>query len=57
MHGRICSQHRFPFITGVKEVVINMEEQKVTVKITDETTPEAVLEKVVKTGKKTELWA
>ena len=33
-----------------------MEEQKVTVMITDETTPEAVLEKVVKTGKKTELW-
>lgn len=39
---------------GVESFDVSLQEQKVTVK--GEVTPEAVLEKVSKTGKKTELW-
>ena len=39
---------------GVQSFEVSLEEQKVTVK--GDVTPEAVLEKVAKTGKKTELW-
>lgn len=40
---------------GVESFDVNLEEKKVTVK--GSVTPEAVLEKVSKTGKKTEFWS
>eukprot|EP00197_Chlamydomonas_leiostraca_P012977 CAMPEP_0202866112 /NCGR_PEP_ID=MMETSP1391-20130828/7210_1 /ASSEMBLY_ACC=CAM_ASM_000867 /TAXON_ID=1034604 /ORGANISM="Chlamydomonas leiostraca, Strain SAG 11-49" /LENGTH=69 /DNA_ID=CAMNT_0049546033 /DNA_START=40 /DNA_END=252 /DNA_ORIENTATION=+ len=40
---------------GVESFDVSLEEQKVTVR--GAVTPEAVLEKVAKTGKKTELWS
>ena len=39
---------------GVESFEVSLEEQKVTVR--GDVTAEAVLEKVAKTGKKTELW-
>ena len=39
---------------GVQSFEVSLEEQKVTVR--GDVTPEAVLEKVAKTGKKTEFW-
>lgn len=41
---------------GVESFDINMEEQKVTVKVKDNVNPEAVFETVAKTGKKTSFW-
>jgi copper chaperone CopZ len=40
---------------GVESFDVSLEEQKVTVR--GSVTPEAVLEKVSKTGKKTEMWS
>ena len=40
---------------GVESFEVSLEEQKVVVR--GDVTPEAVLEKVAKTGKKTELWS
>lgn len=46
-----------PCVTaGVESVDVDLASQKVTVKATTATT-EAIIEKVTKTGKKTELWA
>ena len=48
------SDKDMPHPIGVTSFEVSLEEQKVTVK--GDVTPEAVLEKVAKTGKKTELW-
>lgn len=48
------SNEAMSHIAGVTSFEVSLEEQKVTVK--GDVTPEAVLEKVAKTGKKTELW-
>ena len=40
--------------SGVESFDVNLEEQKVTVK--GNVTPDAVLQTVTKTGKKTEFW-
>jgi copper chaperone len=43
-----------PLCTGVESFDVSLADQKVTVK--GNVTPQAVLEKVSKTGKKTEFW-
>eukprot|EP00200_Dunaliella_tertiolecta_P001853 CAMPEP_0202349056 /NCGR_PEP_ID=MMETSP1126-20121109/6708_1 /ASSEMBLY_ACC=CAM_ASM_000457 /TAXON_ID=3047 /ORGANISM="Dunaliella tertiolecta, Strain CCMP1320" /LENGTH=67 /DNA_ID=CAMNT_0048940805 /DNA_START=34 /DNA_END=237 /DNA_ORIENTATION=+ len=42
-------------LEGVESFDVNLEEKKVVVR--GSATPEAVLEKVAKTGKKTEFWS
>lgn len=42
-------------LVGVESFEVNLKDQRVVVR--GSVTPEAVLEKVSKTGKKTELWA
>lgn len=42
---------------GIESVEISLADQKVTVKAKAGVTPEAILEKVQKTGKKTEFWS